>query len=125
MSEHEWLAGRCHCRRVMFRVLPLSRRALACNCSICNMKGFLHVIVPEDHFEISRGRDHLETYTFNTGVARHYFCRHCGIHPFYRPRSHPEGISVNLRCLDPEVIGSFELEDFDGQNWEQNVHRIR
>jgi hypothetical protein len=70
------------------------------------------------------GDDFLETYTFNTGTAKHYFCRHCGIKSFYVPRSHPDGISVNVNCLDTGTIESIEIEPFDGQNWEQNVAKL-
>lgn len=125
MPDRKWLSGSCHCEHVRFRVRPNSRTALRCNCSICYKKGFLHVIVEEHAFQLEQGHEYLETYTFNTGVAKHHFCRHCGIHPFYKPRSHPDGISVNLHCLDPEVLESFEIQDFDGRNWEANVNSIQ
>src|SRR5690606_12651662 len=89
MQQPDWLDGSCHCERVRFRVRSREQRALECNCSICSKKGFLHLIVEASDFELSAGSDCLQTYTFNTGVAKHHFCRHCGIHPFYRPRSHP------------------------------------
>lgn len=67
----------------------------------------------------------MSTYTFNTGVAKHLFCQVCGMHPFYRPRSHPDGIDVNVRCLDGNGLAHFEIEPFDGENWEKNVDTIR
>lgn len=108
-----------------FRVRPRTRTAYDCNCSICAKKGYLHVLVAADDFELVSGREALQTYTFNTGVAKHHFCRHCGVHPFYVPRSHPEGFSANLRCLDREVMPTFAIEPFDGANWEANVDVIR
>ncbi len=125
MQQPEWLDGSCHCERVRFRVRPREQRALECNCSICSKKGFLHLIVEASDFELSAGSDCLQTYTFNTGVAKHHFCRHCGIHPFYRPRSHPDGFSVNLRCLAPGVFERFAIEPFNGREWDEHVHRIR
>ena len=92
---------------------------LECNCSICTKKGILHLIVPPEHFELFRGQEDLATYQFNTNTAKHTFCRHCGIHSFYVPRSDPDKISVNARCL--EGIDTAALKPgrfFDGQNWE-------
>jgi len=117
--------GGCHCGRVRFRVRTHSLRALDCNCSICTKKGFLHLIVAKDAFEIVSGEDALTTYRFNTGVAKHTFCRLCGVHPFYTPRSHPDGVDVNVHCLDGDAPARFVVEPFDGSRWEENVDRIR
>ncbi len=117
--------GGCHCGRVRFRVRTERLEALDCNCSICTKKGFLHLIVGKDAFELLAGEGELATYTFNTGVAKHTFCRACGIHPFYVPRSHPDGIDVNVRCLDSGAMSRFVIEPFDGARWEENVDKIR
>jgi hypothetical protein len=116
--------GGCHCGLVRFRVRTESLTALDCNCSMCTMKGFLHLIVTKDAFELLSGADALTTYTFNTGIAKHTFCRVCGIHPFYVPRSHPDGIDVNVRCLDGDAASRFRIDPFDGKNWEANVASI-
>ena len=114
-------AGACHCRAVQFEVeLPDSIECERCNCSICHMIGFIHCIVPKRDFFLLKGREYITTYQFNTGVAKHTFCKFCGVEPFYTPRSNPDGISVNLRTLEqkpPKV----KITDFDGQNWEQNA----
>ena len=125
MSGAEWLAGGCHCGAVRFRVLVRTFEALDCNCSICRKKGFLHVVVPPEDFQLVTGDDAMTTYRFNTGAAKHYFCATCGIHPFYEPRSHPGSIDVNARCLDGEALARFRVVAFDGQNWEANVEKIR
>lgn len=117
--------GGCHCGAVRFRVAVDRYEALDCNCSMCRRKANLHLIVPLDHFMLLRGADALTTYRFNTGVAKHTFCRTCGIHPFYTPRSHPECVDVNVRCLDGEAAARFRIAPFDGANWEANVERIR
>jgi hypothetical protein len=117
--------GGCHCGAIRFRVRVDSREALDCNCSICRKKGFLHLIVPSEQFTLLSGETALSTYTFNTGTARHYFCRFCGIHSFYRPRSHPDGIDINLRCLDGNILEDFRVSFFDGANWEENIAKIR
>ena len=122
MTQH---AGGCHCGRVRFEIdAPADIQAADCNCSICRMSGFLHLFVARQNFRLLCGDDAIETYTFNTGVAQHYFCRHCGVKSFYIPRSHPDGISVNVHCLDQEKIRSVQVEPFDGQNWEQNIDKL-
>ena len=110
--------GGCHCGRVRFRVTADLGRVTNCNCSICTKKGFLHLIVAADRFELESGKDDLATYRFNTGTAQHTFCRHCGTHPFYVPRSDPDKIDVNVRCLKGVDLDAIKLRKFDGQNWE-------
>ena len=117
--------GGCHCGRVRFEVeAPARLEAQSCNCSICSMTAYLHLIVPKDRFRLRAGEDDLETYTFNTGVARHRFCRNCGIKSFYIPRSNPDGVSVNVRCLLPDTIESVTVRKFDGRNWEIHAHEL-
>ena len=117
-----WRSGGCHCGAVRFEArLPETVKAQACNCSICAMTGFVHVIVPEQRFRLLQGGESLTTYTFNTGVARHLFCAKCGVKSFYRPRSNPDGWSVNARCLDGTDGLDIEIEAFDGQNWEESA----
>ena len=118
-------SGGCHCGRVRFEVeAPADINADQCNCSICRMSGHLHLIVPKADFRLLSGADDIETYRFNTGVAQHCFCRHCGVKSFYVPRSHPTGISVNTNCLDPDTIRSLTVTPFDGQAWEQNIDKL-
>jgi hypothetical protein len=118
--------GACHCGAVAFEVdAPDPLRAQDCNCSICTKAGFLHLIVPKSRFRLLRGEGELTTYTFNTGVAKHTFCRTCGVKPFYIPRSNPDGVDVNVRCLDGEAMARFVIAPFDGKNWESNVDSIR
>ena len=113
--------GSCHCGAVAFEVeAPRPFVAQRCNCSICTKAGFLHLIVPKSRFRLLRGEENITTYTFNTGVAKHTFCRTCGMKPFYIPRSNPDGVDVNVNCLDP-VPTDMVVEPFDGQNWEANA----
>ena len=118
--------GRCHCGAVAFEVdAPARLRASDCNCSICRMSGYQHLIVPRAHFRLLKGADSLTEYRFNTGTARHLFCRHCGVKSFYVPRSNPDGYSVNVRCLDPATIEHLEFELFDDRQREASEARIR
>ncbi|MBX3227903.1 MAG: GFA family protein [Labilithrix sp.] len=120
--------GGCHCGRVRFRVtFDEGAPVHDCDCSICTKKGFLHVIVTKEAFTLLAGADALTTYTFNTGVAKHTFCSTCGVHAFYTPRSHPDGVDVNARCLDDfeALRPSLRVERFHGLEWEASVERIR
>jgi uncharacterized protein (DUF1330 family) len=113
--------GGCHCGRVRFRVTGALGGITACNCSICSKKGILHWIVPRESFQLLSGEDDLQEYRFNTGVAQHRFCHHCGIHAFYVPRSDPDKIDVNVRCLDGVDPDTLSISRFDGQNWETSM----
>ncbi|HEX4873175.1 MAG TPA: GFA family protein [Nevskiaceae bacterium] len=117
MLDHH---GGCHCGAVRFRFqAPAQVRVQRCNCSMCARTGYEHLIVPATRFTLLQGAQVLQTYTFNTGVARHLFCQICGIKSFYVPRSNPDGYSINLRCVEPGTLRAVDYEDFDGQNWEQ------
>ena len=112
--------GGCHCGAVRFEVdAPAALEVLECNCSMCARTAFLHLIVPGADFRVVQGAEALTAYTFNTGVAKHLFCRRCGVKPFYRPRSNPDGWSVNARCLDPGTVASLQVAPFDGRDWER------
>jgi len=113
------LHGGCHCGAIRFSVqAPETVRLTDCNCSLCAMTGYLHLIVTAEAFDLERGADQLIEYRFNTGTARHLFCRTCGIKSFYVPRSHPTGYSVNWRALDDTSTVTATIAAFDGANWE-------
>ena len=110
--------GGCHCGAVRFSIkAPSELKVFDCNCSICRMTGYQHLIVSADDFTLLKGEEALSEYRFNSGIARHLFCRKCGIKSFYVPRSHPDGFSVNLCCLDPGQVGEVSHQTFDGANW--------
>ena len=115
-----WHSGGCHCGRVLIEVLaPPDLELLDCNCSLCARSAYLHLIVAKEHFRLLSGADDLVEYTFGTHTAKHRFCRHCGVKSFYVPRSHPDGYSVNARCLDMSTITSMKIRPFDGRDWEK------
>ena len=112
--------GGCHCGRVRFEVLAPARISVVdCNCSMCAKTGYLHLIVPNAQFRLVAGSEVLAEYKFNTGTARHLFCSVCGIKSFYVPRSHPDGFSVNARCLDAGTVEQVTVVPKDGKNWEK------
>ena len=116
--------GSCHCQAITFEVDATEViEADYCNCSICSKSGYLHLIVPLSKFKLLRGEEMLSTYTFNTHNAKHTFCKHCGVKPFYTPRSNPDGIDINVHCLDTDDL-SVNITAFDGENWEKNAHKL-
>lgn len=124
-QNHIKISGGCHCGAVEFEVETSPEiEAQECNCSICAKTGFLHLIVPASRFHLKKGKDKLTTYTFNTQTAKHLFCKICGVKSFYVPRSHPDGFSVNVNCLDQSAIRSMSVVPFDGRNWEQNIEAL-
>lgn len=113
------LTGGCHCGKVRFEVDASNElEVYDCNCSICRMTGYWHLIVPAARFRLIAGKDAITTYAFNKKIAQHYFCATCGIKSFYVPRSNPDGFCVNARCLDEGQIRSLKIMPFDGKNWE-------
>jgi hypothetical protein len=124
-GEPIWRGGGCHCGAVRFEAqIADGAEAQTCTCSMCSMTGFVHVIVPESRFRLLRGEAEIATYTFNTGVAKHLFCSVCGVKSFYRPRSNPDGWSVNARCLDEATRPALNLSEFDGRNWEAHAAEL-
>jgi hypothetical protein len=114
--------GGCHCGRVRFEVhAPAQLSVTECNCSMCEKSGYLHLIVTAAEFNLLQGGDQLTEYTFNTGAAKHLFCKVCGIKSFYVPRSHPDGFSVNAHCLDAGTVTGMTIKSFNGQEWEKSV----
>ena len=118
--------GGCHCGAVRYEFEAEAELVVSeCNCSVCSKSGFLGVIVPRERFRLRSGEADLTEYTFNTGTARHRFCRHCGVKSFYVPRSHSDGVSVNYRCIDEDTVRSVAHRTFDGRNWERHYPKGR
>ena len=114
--------GGCHCGAVRYRAeLSEPLEALRCNCSICAACGFVHLIVAARNFTLLTDPAALSEYRFNSGVARHLFCAQCGIKSYYVPRSNPDGISLNLNCIEERAQLDVRISDFDGQNWEAHA----
>ena len=125
MSETVYL-GSCHCGKVRFQVTGEINRVSRCNCSICTKKGTLHWRVAAERFTLLSGEESLTLYQSGTSIAKHFFCRFCGVHPFSRPRIAPDMYSINVRCLDNVDIEQPTWEEihFDGKNWEQAANEL-
>jgi len=116
--------GGCHCGRIRFEVTTNLEKVIDCNCSICTKKGFLHLIVEPEQFHLLSPVDAVALYQFNTKTAKHYFCPICGIHSYYIPRSHPDNIDVNVRCLEGVNLQTLVVQPFNGREWEKNRHTL-
>lgn len=121
-AQSDWVYGSCHCRTVVFRCrLPARQELVRCNCSICDPVAYLHWLIPAKQFQLLQGHNNMTEYRFNTGTAAHWFCATCGIKSFYRPRSHPDCISVNARCLYSSEWKQWPVYEFNGAQWEKNI----
>jgi hypothetical protein len=125
-AERSWHSGGCHCGEVRFEVRTGDAvEIIDCSCSMCRMTAFQHLIVSRGDFRLHRGAEKLSRYTFNTGTAKHLFCSVCGIKSFYVPRSHPDGFSVNFRCLDDTgAFASVATTPFEGSAWEEHASEL-
>lgn len=119
--------GGCHCGQVRFEIETELNKAIECNCSICTKKGALHHRVPPERFRLLSGQDALALYQSGTMIAKHWFCKHCGIHTYSNPRAAPEMFSVNIRCLDDFHLlkNRIEIRQFDGRNWEEAARTFK
>jgi len=120
------IKGGCHCGAVKFQAnADPNLTVLICNCSVCTMTGFHHLIVPHQHFTLLSGKDVLSSYQFNTRQANHLFCSQCGIKSFYQPRSHPDCWSINTHCIDQFNPNDWKHQTFDGKNWSQAKNNLQ
>lgn len=115
--------GGCHCGKVRFQIEGDIVAASQCNCSICTKKGVINTRVAPERLKLLQGGDELALYQFGTLTAKHWYCRHCGIHVFSNPRRAPTQFAVNLRVLDDfhRIVPQLVVKQFDGQHWEQAV----
>ena len=118
--------GSCHCKQIQFEVIGEKNvKVLDCSCSVCSILNYKHYIIDKSQFKLLKGKKYLSTYTFNTNVAKHLFCKNCGIKSFYIPRSHPDSISVNLNCIHSKTINNVKIIKFDGKHWKKNINKIK
>ena len=118
------IKGSCHCGKVTFELQGEIRAAVECNCSICRMRGALWHGATEAELKILSGEADLALYQFGTKTAKHWFCRHCGVSPFVRPRLDPTRWAVNIRCLEGVDVAALKVRLFDGENWEQAARAV-
>jgi hypothetical protein len=87
------------------------------------MKKNWHFIIPEANFKLLTGAESLQEYRFNKKIAKHMFCKNCGVQAFYRPRSNVDGYAVTLACVDKDQVKRYEIHHFDGNEWENFIDK--
>ena len=100
--------GSCHCESVKFTLKTNLENVAQCNCSFCKRRNAIMALEKKEAIKITQGIENLNLYQFNTNVAKHYFCKNCGIWVYSNRRFDPSGIGVNLGCVDE--INTFELK---------------
>ena len=100
--------AKCHCGKVKLNIESDLNIIKQCNCSICKRKNAKMNILPKDAIISISGEENLSTYQFGTNLAKHYFCRNCGIYTHHQRKSDPNGIGVNIGCIDD--IDSFQYD---------------
>jgi hypothetical protein len=118
MNARQTYRGTCHCGRVAFELDTRLDHVVQCNCSLCRRVCALWHGASDSSLRITAGESELTLYQFNTMTAKHYSCRHCGIHTFSRPRLDPTRWAVNVRCIDGVNHGALPVRHFDGAEWE-------
>ena len=98
----------CHCGKVKLLIETDLKILKQCNCSICKRKNAKMNILPKDAIISISGEENLSTYQFGTNLAKHYFCKKCGIYTHHQRKSDPNGIGVNIGCIDD--IDSFQYD---------------
>jgi hypothetical protein len=107
-------SGSCHCGAVRFRVEAEIEELTRCDCSLCRRKGAMMAKVPGSGLTILEGEAELTLYQWNHRIARHYFCRHCGIYTFHCKRADPSSYGVNVGRLEDFNVSAFPFREADG-----------
>ena len=118
--------GECHCKSIRFEFYCRKDVSIVkCNCSICSITNFLHLIIPHKDFILLKGKEHLHTYQFNQNIAKHFFCKICGIKSFYQPRSHKNCFSINYNSVIKPAPKIKSVNSFNGRDFENNIKALR
>ncbi len=107
--------GSCHCQAVQFEVTGVPEEFTTCDCSLCVKKNALMWNVPSEQLKVVAGTNKLSLYQWNTRVAKHYFCKVCGIYTFHRKRAAPDYFGVNVYCLEELDTASVPVRATDGK----------
>ena len=117
MTRH--YEGSCHCGAVRFSYDGEEiTSGLRCTCSICARKGAMMSpeAIPLDRLKVEAAADDLGLYQFDTKIAKHYFCKRCGIYTHNEMARKPGYCRVNLGCIEDLDTSAFEVTVFDGKN---------
>ena len=107
--------GSCHCNAIEFQINTNLEKIVQCNCSICIRRNAKMILITKDNFKLLKGESSLTLYKFNTNAAKHYFCKICGIYTHHNRRSDPNGMGINLGCIEELESSNYEVIQFDGK----------
>jgi len=107
--------GSCHCGSIKFEIDSDLEKIVQCNCSICIKRNAKMIMIPKDNFKLLEGSESLSLYQFNTEIAKHFFCKKCGIYTHHNRKSDPNGMGVNLGCIEGLDPMEFDVIQFDGK----------
>ena len=107
--------GACHCKNIEFEVETNLEKIVQCNCSICIRRNAKMIMIPKENFTLTKGESDLVLYQFNSNIAKHYFCMKCGIYTHHNRKSDPNGMGVNLGCIEELDATDYEPIAFDGR----------
>ncbi|MCH7881523.1 MAG: GFA family protein [Proteobacteria bacterium] len=117
MTRH--YQGSCHCGAIKFAFeADEISKGLRCTCSICKRKGALMsaFAIPNDELKIEADENDIGLYQFDSKIAKHYFCKTCGIYTHNETIRAPGHTRVNLGCVDDLDTSKLEIAVFDGKN---------
>ncbi len=116
LLRHEnYQIGSCHCHSVKFEIESNLEKIVQCNCSICIRRNAKMIMIPKENFKLLEGSKDLSLYQFNTDIAKHFFCKKCGIYTHHNRKSDPNGMGVNLGCIEDIDPMEFKAIKFDGK----------
>ena len=107
--------GSCHCKKIEFEVETNLEKIVQCNCSICIRRNAKMIMIPKENFTLTKGESDLVLYQFNSNIAKHYFCMKCGIYTHHNRKSDPNGMGVNLGCIEELDATEYDPIAFDGR----------
>jgi len=116
MTNH--FHGSCHCGAIKFSFNGEEiTNGLRCTCSICTRKGALMSAeaMPAENLKIEADEKDIGLYQFGNKVAKHYFCKTCGIYTHNETLRLPGHMRVNLDCIEEVDTSKLEILIFDGK----------
>ncbi|MGB0922039.1 MAG: GFA family protein [Alphaproteobacteria bacterium] len=118
----DMIEGTCHCGAVKWQapnnVLgETGNEAYLCNCSLCRRKQQITAVVPKRYFTLVHGEDNLSCYQWNKHIAKHWFCKTCGVYTHHQRRADPNTIGLNLACVEGIDLNALTIKSIDGKSY--------
>jgi len=108
--------GNCHCGAIRFKIQSSFEELTTCDCSLCEMRNAVMLKIAEADLQLIEGEKHLTEYQWNMQIAKHYFCKICGIYLFHNKRAAPDYLGINIHCLQDISISNIKIRQTDGKD---------